>query len=93
MNMCNIYFCKKHNLKENSYIPYQLTLKELDLILNRQRKNFSFLTDDVVDKIKRILTFKIPYYVGPLSEKDRLNNVSMKTVAAFGQPLFYVQEI
>ncbi len=64
-------FCKKHNLKENSYIPYQLTLKELDLILNRQRKNFSFLTDDVVDKIKRILTFKIPYYVGPLSEKDK----------------------
>ena len=64
-------FCKKHNLKENSYIPYQLTLKELDLILNRQRKNFSFLTDDVVDKIKKILTFKIPYYVGPLSEKDK----------------------
>ena len=41
------------------------------MILNRQRKNFSFLTDDVVDKIKRILTFKIPYYVGPLSEKDK----------------------
>lgn len=61
-------FCKIQNLDENSYIPYQLTLKELSQILERQQKNFEFLTGENIEKIKSILTFRIPYFVGPLSE-------------------------
>lgn len=61
-------FCKKHNLVDNSVIPYQLTLKEMSDILAKQQHNFDFLTNDTVKKIKSILSFRIPYYVGPLSE-------------------------
>ena len=71
-------FCKKHNLKENSLIPYQLTLKELDNILDKQQKNnnFPFLTEEFIEKLKSILTFKIPYYVGPLSEKHKSESIT-----------------
>ncbi len=58
--------------KDNSVVPNQLHLNELNLILQNAQKYFSFLnqTDDkglsVIDKIKTLLTFRIPYYVGPL---------------------------
>jgi CRISPR-associated endonuclease Csn1 len=66
----NKALCKIQNTQDNSYIPYQLLEKELSAILNRQKKNFPFI-DSVFDKIKSLLTFRIPYYVGPLSEKDK----------------------
>ncbi len=58
--------------KNNSVIPYQLNLQELAIILDNAAKTYSFLNDiqdgkTVVEKIKMILTFKIPYYVGPLN--------------------------
>lgn len=64
---------------DNSVIPYQLNLYELNLILENSRANFSFLgkTDEngisVVDKIKSILTFRIPYYVGPLNQHSKFS--------------------
>lgn len=38
-------------------------------ILRRQGEFYPFLKENQ-DKIERILTFKIPYYVGPLARKD-----------------------
>jgi len=71
----NKTLCKIHNTQDNSYIPYQLHEAELAAILEKQAKNFDFLQskDDfgsIADKIVSLLTFRIPYYVGPLSNKD-----------------------
>lgn len=57
------------NIKANSAIPYQLQLKELELILSNQGKYYNILLEEA-EKIKRILTFKIPYYVGPLNSNS-----------------------
>lgn len=63
----------KQVTKDNSVIPYQLNKVELDVILTNAAKYYDFLnkTSDgktVMEKIGLILTFKIPYYVGPLNE-------------------------
>jgi len=68
--------CQIHNTSDNSIVPYQLNEKELVDILERQKGNFVFLqnTDDdgsITEKIVKLLTFRIPYYVGPLSEKHK----------------------
>ncbi len=63
--------------KENSLIPYQVHLQELEGILTNMRRFYSFL--DVpdengytpYDKITKLLTFRIPYYVGPLNDAHR----------------------
>ena len=59
--------------KNNSVIPYQLNLKELERILDNASNYLPFLLAkdenrlSVIDKIKSIFTFRIPYYVGPLN--------------------------
>ncbi len=58
---------------DNSVIPYQVHKLELDSILRNASKHYPFLTkvDDtgysVIDKVKKIMTFRIPYYIGPLN--------------------------
>ncbi len=67
-------FMPKVRSKENSVIPYQLHEKELNKILENAQRYMPFLTQrdesgySVSDKIKLLLTFKLPYYVGPLNE-------------------------
>lgn len=64
-------------VKENSVIPYQLNEKELTIILKNAAENFPFLLQKdedgytVTEKIQKILTFKIPYYVGPLNDAHK----------------------
>jgi len=59
--------------KNNSVIPYQLNLIELRIILENAEKYLPFLSEtdsdgiSVIEKIEKILTFRIPYYVGPLN--------------------------
>lgn len=66
-------FMPKARVKENSVIPYQLHAKELRKILENAEKYLPFLKvkDDsgktVSEKIMMLLTFRIPYYVGPLN--------------------------
>ncbi len=63
--------------KENSLIPYQVHLQELDKILANMQKFYPFL--NIKDKngytpsvkIKKLLTFRIPYYVGPLNDAHK----------------------
>ena len=62
--------CKIHNTQENSYIPYQLQEAELKAILKKQQNNFEFLKKEA-GKILSLLTFRIPYYVGPLNEAHK----------------------
>lgn len=69
----NDNFMPKVVSKENSLLPYQLNLLELKRILDKAKENpqFAWLNEtdkygDVSDKIISLLTFRIPYYVGPL---------------------------
>ena len=65
-------FMPKARVKENSVVPYQVHEKELKKILCNAEKYLPFLknTDEtgksVSDKIRMLMTFIIPYYVGPL---------------------------
>ncbi len=72
-------FLKKQISGENCVIPYQVHLKELHAILENAKKHFSFLTEvsdgmTVVEKIEKLMTFRVPYYVGPLSTIKNKSN-------------------
>ena len=58
------------NTKANSAIPYQLQLQELEVILEKQGKFYELLRLEE-DKIKSLLTFRIPYYIGPLNANSQ----------------------
>ncbi len=67
----------RQNSRDNGVLPYQLNLIELRKILENQGQYYPFLKEmdkDFINpeknsyKIESILKFKIPYYVGPLSE-------------------------
>ena len=54
---------------DNSKYPYQFNKEELKKIIEHQSKYYPFLKDEIngVNKIEKILSFRIPYYVGPLN--------------------------
>lgn len=64
---------KKIRTNINGSIPYQLHKQELEEIIEKASKHYSFLNDKdengyiTKDKIIKIMEFKIPYYVGPLN--------------------------
>ncbi len=65
-------FLEKQRTNANGVIPYQVHKAELELILENACVNFPFLNEEsdkmtVKDKIVKLLTFRIPYYVGPLN--------------------------
>lgn len=63
--------------KDNGKIPFQFNEYQLNIILQNQSKHYLFLSEKdengltMIDKILSILKFKIPYYVGPLVDKDK----------------------
>lgn len=65
-------FLPKLRTKDNSVVPNQIHAKEMAVILENAAHYLHFLreTDEngltIIDKINQILTFRIPYYVGPL---------------------------
>lgn len=65
-------FLPKQKSTDNSAIPYQLHKQELELILDNQGKFHPILKENR-EKIISILTFKIPYYVGPLNFNPKDN--------------------
>lgn len=65
------------NSKDNATIPYQFNEYQLRLILENQSKYYKFLNEKVdesslttLEKIMSIISFKIPYYIGPLVAED-----------------------
>ena len=72
----NCTFMPKQVSKDNSVIPYQINLFELNKILENASKYLEFLNEvddsglSVKDKIVNIFTFRIPYYVGPLNNRS-----------------------
>ncbi|MGO2083313.1 type II CRISPR RNA-guided endonuclease Cas9 [Vagococcus sp.] len=63
-------FLRKQRTFDNGVIPHQIHLDELQKILKQQSEYYPFLKENG-DKIEKILTFRIPYYVGPLAQKDK----------------------
>ena len=59
-------FLPKLVSKENSVIPYQIHLYELNRILENLQDRIPLLKREG-DRIRQIFTFRIPYYVGPLN--------------------------
>ena len=64
-------FCPKQIVGENRIIPYQLYYVELKKILENAANYLPFLNEkdeygSVSNKILQIMTFRVPYYVGPL---------------------------
>ena len=65
-------FLEKINNVDNSAIPYQLNLMEMDKILTQQGVYYKELRDNK-ELLLKMLTSKIPYYVGPLNNNNKGN--------------------
>ena len=65
-------FLEKINNVDNSAIPYQLNLMEMDKILTQQGVYYKELRDNK-EILLKMLTSKIPYYVGPLNNNNKGN--------------------
>lgn len=59
-------FLRKQRTFDNGSIPHQIHLQEMNAILRHQGEYYPFLKENR-EKIEQILTFRIPYYVGPLA--------------------------
>lgn len=72
----NENFLPKQLTQDNGVIPNQVHVKEMKKILNNAEKYLSFLSvvDEsgltVKERIIRIFSFQIPYYVGPVSNRS-----------------------
>lgn len=62
-------FLRRLKTSDNGSIPYQLHLEEMDAIIRNQGKHYPFLLEDI-DKLESLVSFRIPYYVGPLTQKN-----------------------
>ncbi|MGI6590774.1 MAG: type II CRISPR RNA-guided endonuclease Cas9 [Eggerthellaceae bacterium] len=62
-------FLRRLKTSDNGSIPYQLHLEEMHTILQKQGEFYSFLLENA-ERIESLVTFRIPYYVGPLTTKN-----------------------
>jgi CRISPR-associated endonuclease Csn1 len=62
-------FLRKQRTFDNGVIPHQVHLEELKAIIGKQGRYYPFLRENKL-KIEQLLTFRIPYYVGPLSQQS-----------------------
>ena len=62
-------FLRRLKTSDNGSIYYQLHLEELKVIIENQSRFYPFLKRDAA-KIESLVSFRIPYYVGPLTGKS-----------------------
>lgn len=62
-------FLRRLKTSDNGSIPYQLHLEEMHKIIENQGKHYPFLKEQQA-KIESLVSFRIPYYVGPLTTKN-----------------------
>jgi len=68
-------FLLRQNSTDNGSIPYQLHLAELTKIIDNQKQYYSCLQANE-DKIKLLVSFRTPYYVGPYDDNKDNNKFS-----------------
>ena len=62
-------FLRRLKTSDNGAIYYQLHLEELKAIIENQGRFYPFLKDDS-EKLTSLVSFRIPYYVGPLTDRN-----------------------
>ena len=62
-------FLRRLKTSDNGSIPYQLHLEEMRAIIKNQGRHYPFLLEHK-EKLESLVTFRIPYYVGPLTTKN-----------------------
>lgn len=62
-------FLRRLKTSDNGSIPYQLHLEEMKKIIDSQGRYYPFLAEHRA-KIESLVSFRIPYYVGPLTQKN-----------------------
>lgn len=70
----NEEFLRRLRTSDNGSIPYQFHFEEMDAIVNNQGKYYPFLLKEK-EKIESLVTFRIPYYVGPLTLKNAARDI------------------
>ena len=65
-------FLQKQKGRMNGAIPHQNNVYEATTVLKNQQKHYPEITDEMIEKVKQIISFRIPYYIGPLV-KDTKN--------------------
>ena len=70
-------FLRRLKTSDNGSIPFQLHLEEMNAIIDAQEKFYPFLSD-IRHKLNSLVTFRIPYYVGPLTQKSAALDASGK---------------
>lgn len=65
-------FLLKQNSRTNGSVPYQMQLDEMIKIIDNQAKYYPVLKEKR-DQLLSILTFRIPYYFGPLNERSEFS--------------------
>lgn len=63
-------FLRKQKNQMNSSIPYQNNVYEAINILKNQQKYYLEITNEMIEKVKEIISFRIPYYIGPLISNE-----------------------
>lgn len=74
LNECELNtFMPKQRNSENSVIPNQVHKMEMEKILKNAERHYPFLKEkdkdnlSISEKILKLLSFRIPYYIGPLN--------------------------
>ena len=62
-------FLRRLKTSDNGSIPFQLHLEEMDAIIQKQMRHYPFLGEKKRE-LDSLVTFRIPYYVGPLTMKN-----------------------
>jgi CRISPR-associated protein Cas9/Csn1, subtype II/NMEMI len=62
-------FLRRLKTSDNGAIPFQLHLEEMRTIIDNQAKFYPFLRQERA-KLESLVSFRIPYYVGPLTKKN-----------------------
>lgn len=67
----NQQFLRKLKTKDNAAIPHQNNVYEAEKILRNQQAFYPEITDEMIGKTKEIISFRIPYYIGPLVKNKK----------------------
>ena len=70
-------FLRRLKTSDNGSIPFQLHLEEMNTIIDAQERFYPFLSE-IRHKLNSLVTFRIPYYVGPLTQKSAALDASGK---------------
>ncbi|GEP84191.1 CRISPR-associated protein, Csn1 family [Staphylococcus piscifermentans] len=80
-------FLVLQNTIDNASIPYQNNVFEAVNILRNQQKYYPEITEEMIDKVINLITFRIPYYVGPITNKNGQSDFAWMVRKSDGQTL------